>query len=59
MVNFYVYYIKKGTITMDRVADACKAEVYARLIIDGFYTMTDVPTEWKDAATAKLQELQG
>lgn len=57
MVNFYIYYIKNGEITMDRVANYWKAEVYARLIIDGFYTMDDVPEEWKEQVQLKIDEL--
>jgi hypothetical protein len=58
MAGLYVYLIKKGTITIDQVSNGWKAEVYALLIIDEYYTMDDVPAEWKDAVTAKLQELQ-
>lgn len=58
MVAFYVYLIEKGETTMAMVVDKYKAEVYARLIIDGFYTIDDVPAEWVDRVNAKLQELQ-
>lgn len=57
MINFYVYLIEKGEIGMDMVSDYYKAEVYARLIIDEFYTMDDVPEEWKEKVQQKLDEL--
>lgn len=58
MVDLYVYYIINYGYPVEEVDDYYKAEVYARLIIEEFLTMYDVPEEWKERVEQKLQELE-